>query len=425
MTEHLRLILIVVCVLAALAPLLATGRGRHGFAVVGRWSWSRMRRHRWKSRIAGSWAETMRAAGLSRRYTETDRDGHRVECWDDPRLVRIRTSEHAVTLTVRVRRGQTVAELEAAAPKLAGTYDADVYRVYPTPGKAGSHVNFQLVLRDLLATPVVADGDRLGDDPGRVRLGRRQDGTPWWLQVLGRQTLVVGCSDSGKGSVLWGCCCGLARPVWTDTVRLHGIDLKGGVELAMGERLFVSHAYDGAAAVQLLRDLGQIANERMAVMRGKSRSFTPTPGDPLHVLVIDELARLTAYADADVKKAATPLLSSILATGRAVGVLVVAFVQDPRKEAIPMRGLFTQTVALRLRSREEVVMVLGDGMAELAPAHRILPSCPGTAWLVAEDGSADRVRADYWPDDVIRRISEQFPAGEGRLRQEIEDMEHV
>lgn len=420
MSDHLRLIMVAVCVLAALAPLLATGRGRRGFAVAGRWSWSRMRGHRWKTKIAGSWAETMRAASLSRRYTETDGDGRKVECWDDPRLVRIRTSEHAVTLTARVRRGQTVAELEAATPRLAGTYNADAYRVYPDPRHPGSRVCFQLVLRDLLTTPVIADGSQLGDDPGRIRLGRRQDGTPWWLQLIGRQTLFVGCSDSGKGSLLWACCGGLARPVAADTVRLHGIDLKGGVELAMGERLFTSHAYTGQAAVELLRDLDRIATERMAVMRGKSRSFQPAPGDPLHVLVIDELARLTAYAPREVQKEAVPLLSSILATGRAVGVLVLAFVQDPRKETIPMRGLFTQTIALRLRSPEETTMVLGEGMAALAPAHRILPGCPGTGWIVAEDGSADRVRADYWPDDLIRRLADQFPARQCRTQQEVE-----
>ena len=51
-----------------------------------------------------------------------------------------------------------------------------------------------------------------------------------------------------------------------------------------------------------------------------------------------------------------------------------------------MRGLFTQTIALRLRSRDEVTMVLGDGMAETAPAHRISPDRPGTGYVVAQDG---------------------------------------
>lgn len=73
-----------------------------------------------------------------------------------------------------------------------------------------------------------------------------------------------------------------------------------------------------------------------------------------------------------------------------------------------MRGLFTQTVALRLRSREEVTMVLGEGMAELAPAHRIHPDAQGMGYVIAEDGATVRVRADYWPDHLIRTTAARY-----------------
>ena len=75
-----------------------------------------------------------------------------------------------------------------------------------------------------------------------------------------------------------------------------------------------------------------------------------------------------------------------------------------------MRGLFTQTIALRLRSPEETRMVLGDGTAALAPAHRLSPSAPGSAWIVEEDGTLDRVRADYWPDQLVRHTAATYPA---------------
>ncbi len=113
---------------------------------------------------------------------------------------------------------------------------------------------------------------------------------------------------------------------------------------------------------------------------GRSRLHEPAPGDPLHVLVIDELAALIAYADPDTRRDAGRLLSELLTQGRALGVVVVALVQDPRKETVGQRGLFTQTVALRLRSAEETRMVLGDGMARggagasdqsRRPGHRV------------------------------------------------------
>ena len=129
------------------------------------------------------------------------------------------------------------------------------------------------------------------------------------------------------------------------------------------------------------------------------------------MLVIDELAALTAYAEPDVKREASRLLSEILTQGRALGVVVVACVQDPRKDTVSMRGLFTQTIALRLRSAEETRMVLGDGTAALAPAHRVSPSAPGCGWVIDDDGTADRVRADHWPDPLVRQVATRYPAG--------------
>lgn len=73
-----------------------------------------------------------------------------------------------------------------------------------------------------------------------------------------------------------------------------------------------------------------------------------------------------------------------------------------------MRGLFTQTVALRLCSRDEVATVLGDGLADAAAAHRIDPNEPGTGYVIDEDGSTVRVRADYWFDSLIRSVASEY-----------------
>ncbi len=73
-------------------------------------------------------------------------------------------------------------------------------------------------------------------------MGRRQDGTPWLLPIRGRHTLVVGCSGSGKGSILWGIAAGLAPAITGDVARLWGVDLKRGVEIGMGAPLFTTVA---------------------------------------------------------------------------------------------------------------------------------------------------------------------------------------
>ena len=153
-----------------------------------------------------------------------------------------------------------------------------------------------------------------------------------------------------------------------------------------------------------------MVDARGAQLVGRSRLHEPAPGDPLHVLVIDELAALIAYADPDTRRDAGRLLSELLTQGRALGVVVVALVQDPRKETVGQRGLFTQTVALRLRSAEETRMVLGEGMAAVAPAHRISPAAPGTGYVVGDDGTVDLVRAHWWSDQLVREVAATHPA---------------
>ena len=226
--------------------------------------------------------------------------------------------------------------------------------------------------------------------------------------LRGRHTLAVGCSDSGKGSVLWGISCGLAPAVAGRSGAAVGCRPQTRRGAGDGGGLFSAHAYTPDAALGVLRALMRVIDERGAVMAGTTRLHEPTVGDPLHVLVIDELAALTAYTDVSIRREADRLLSEILTQGRALGVVVVAFVQDPRKDVVSMRGLFTQIIALRLRSADETAMTLGDGMTRIAPAHRISPTYPGTAWVVEDTGAADRVRADYWPDPLIRDVAARY-----------------
>ncbi|MFC7596409.1 FtsK/SpoIIIE domain-containing protein [Terrabacter sp. GCM10028922] len=334
--------------------------------------------------------------------------------WVHPRLCSATAKGVTLTVTVQARTGQTVDDLEHAAPALAAAASARSFRFRALSPSTGEYV---LVMADRLgatrdATAPTASSGHVQADVwvDAVPVGRRQDGTPWLLPVTGRHTLVVGCSGSGKGSIFWGVCGGLAPAVTAGLVRLWGVDLKRGVEVGMGRGLFSEVATTPGQAVEVLTRLLTVVDERGRRMAGTSRLHQPTTADPLHVLAIDELAVLTAYSDPETRKDASRLLAEVLTQGRALGVVVLACVQDPRKEVIGLRGLFTQTIALRLRSADETRMVLGDGTAATAPAHRISPAAPGTAWVIEEDGSADRVRADFWPDTLVRDVATRHRA---------------
>ena len=389
-----------------------------------RWLAGPCRRFGWRWWARRTWPTLARECGLSvqrnvrRRTWALARRNGRVQLsstgtvseWVPPRLMDVLTTGDTLTLRIRARMGQTVEDLEKAAPAFTTAAAAVSYRVRQ---RTPSVLDVALVMREALAVAAEARlpaplGHDLAVDT--VTLGRRQDGTPWALQVRGRHTLVVGCSGSGKGSMLWGVCGGLAPAVRADLVRLWGVDLKRGVEVMMGRHLFATVAVTPTEAIATLRRLLAVVEDRGRAMAGVSRLHQPRPGDPLHVLVIDELAALTAYSDSETKREASRLLAEILTQGRALGVVVLACVQDPRKEVVGMRGLFTQTIALRLRSADETRMVLGDGTAALAPAHRLSPAAPGSAWVVEEDGALDRVRADYWPDHLVRQAAATYPS---------------
>lgn len=380
--------------------------------------WIGLLRCWWWLKFRCTFAGVCREGGLSKRRTKRvvrrGKGEESIEKWADPKLRRVSTSPYGVTLKVRTRKGQRLEQLEDFAPELAASYSADSIRTFPPKRRAGSTVMFELIMRDLIKNPATAQMPAPTlEKIGHVDLGRRQSGKRWNLQVIERQTLVVGASGAGKGSVMWGVICSLAPGIALDAVRLWGGDLKGGLELGMAERLFHRTAYTGPDAVAMVDELLEVAEARTEEMRGESRSFKPGPGKPLHVLVIDELASLTAYSDKDTQKSIDPKLKRLLSIGRAVGVVVIAFIQDPRKEVVDARGLFTQVIALRLRSRGEVVMVLDETVANKAQAHRISISAQGTGYVIDEDGSVDRVRADYWPDSLLKHVGMLYPAGSG------------
>jgi len=377
------------------------------------------RRMRWRLWALFGWSRVAKACGLSasEQVTRKALDGKTTTAtkWTHPRVLSVGTSEHCLRITVRTRTGQTVDDLERAVPAIRDALRAHSARATVV---SPATVRMEFVMRPHLSTAETAVPTRRIATTG-VELGRRENGSLWTLRIAERQTLTVGCSGSGKGSIFWGIAGGFGPAVKAGVVRLLAIDLKYGIEVSIGARLFTKIATTETDAVKTLAAVEALMDQRGADMN--TRQHTASPSMPLIVLMIDELAGLTAYmADPAMRKEANASLSRILSKGRGLGIVVAAFVQDPRKEAIPMRGLFTQTIALRLRSRDEVAMVLGDGLADVAPAHRISPNDPGTGYVIDEDGQVTKVRSDFWTDGQISATAKKY----GRTRTPKEGQRH-
>jgi S-DNA-T family DNA segregation ATPase FtsK/SpoIIIE len=140
-------------------------------------------------------------------------------------------------------------------------------------------------------------------------------------------------------------------------------------------------------------------------------SLPATPEYPFIVIMVDEIAFLTAYQpDPRLRDRIKAALATLTTQGRAVGVAVVAALQDPRKEVIPIRNLFPDRIAMRLDEPEQVDMVLGDGARDRGAACEQISTDPATGAGVTfirieADPDPVRVRAGWVADTDIRARS--------------------
>jgi DNA segregation ATPase FtsK/SpoIIIE, S-DNA-T family len=249
-----------------------------------------------------------------------------------------------------------------------------------------------------------------------IPIGITEDGTVWYVCVAGTHVFICGATGSGKGSVQSAILGGLAPGVAAGLVEVWLCDPKG-MELALWEPLAARYArptidlsgeptfepvvglVEDAARLMIARsDAKHVLGERKHIAR---------PGDPLVVVVLDELACLTAYMPDEGKdrwrSRAKKSLSILLSQGRAPGVAVVANLQDPRKEVIPQRGLFPTTICLRQTEAEMVDLVLGRGTHDRGARAEDIPEHLAGVGYVLLDGQREptRVRASWWDDDDI------------------------
>jgi S-DNA-T family DNA segregation ATPase FtsK/SpoIIIE len=358
---------------------------------------------RWHKTYRRGWHPAMDGTGLTR--TTPSRQVY------VPRVVSVRSTTVVDTLHVRLLHGQTPLEVAGAAEGLRHVYSAHRCSVVEDgPGR----VRVIFYARDPLTRIVLPIDPAAVPNLAGLPVGLAEDGTPYLLGLLGRHVLIAGASGAGKGSVLWSLVRAVGPAVATGLVRLRGVDPKGGMELYPGRALFTRYADEDLADMVALLDAAvNDMNARKRRLKALGlRAFVPSVDDPLEVVIVDELAFLTAYAPKDIKLRVATALQLLLSQGRAVGFSVVAALQDPRKDVLPFRDLFTYRIALRLAEDSHVDMVLGDGALDRGAACHLIPaSLPGVGFVHVE-GAAEpvRVRFSYLGDDDIREMAARWPA---------------
>ena len=220
-------------------------------------------------------------------------------------------------LTVRMLAGQTVDDWSRNADAFAQTFGA---RSVQVRSSRLAVVELMVIHADTLGAVIPVPSPVEAVDLTRVPVGTPELAQSWCVGVEGHHVLVAGATGSGKGSVVWSIIAGVAPAVRDGLVELWVIDPKGGMELGRGSALFAHFSFDaGERSLSLLRDAAKILAERAGRMRGISRQHAPTLTDPLILIVIDELASLTAYqTDRKLRAETEKVLGVILSQGRAV-----------------------------------------------------------------------------------------------------------
>jgi len=313
---------------------------------------------------------------------------------------------------VRLVSGQSPKHFADRAEELAHGFGARTCRVRTaTPGS----VVLELVRRDALADPIPAllIPQAADVDLRALPVGRREDGNEFTLRLHGTHLLIAGATGAGKGSYLWGLVRALLPLITAGLVRVLACDPKL-MELAFGRAIFERYgAYtaDPADIAALLEQAVTDMHDRAGRFAGLQRDHAPTVEHPFTVVLVDEVAFLTAYqADRKLRERIIAALATLTTQGRAVGYCVVAALQDPRKEVLNIRNLFPDKIALRLDEPTQADLVLGDGARDRGARCDEISADPATGAGVGfirleADPDPARVRAAWVTDDDIRAMA--------------------
>jgi S-DNA-T family DNA segregation ATPase FtsK/SpoIIIE len=362
------------------------------------------------------WRSTMVLSGLGKQYRRQERV---------PRIKRVQSSVWRDRVQIRLVAGQCTEDVERVAPELAHSFGAEVCRVREHRPR---RLWLDFRVRDPLTEAIAALPVPETVDLRSVQVGLQEDGEPWCLRVLGTHLLLAGVTESGKSSVLWSLLRGLAPAIYEGTVVVWALDPKGGMELGPGEALFARFcAEDFEAMADLLDEAVAVMQQRTRRCRQAGvRLHTPTVKEPLILVVIDEIATLTAYQpDRKLRARFDRSVGLLLSQGRGPGVSVLGALQDPRMEVLGFRGLFPTRVALQLDEPGQVDMVLGPGARDQGALCDKIPDATRGVAYVRVDGVREptRVRAAYVTDDDITAMAALYAPGASpgaRLRSVLE-----
>ena len=179
------------------------------------------------------------------------------------------------------------------------------------------------------------------------------------------------------------------------------VDLKDGVSANAVKNLYTSIAGTIEETVVLLQKVRSLITARNQWLKENLQlEIQPSQEQPLVIIVIDEALQLYGAIDPDTikqQRKAQDLLDKILLMGRSTAVMIIAAIQDPRKEVFKLRERFPERITLRLNDKAEAIMAMNQTAITQGAAPWLIPTGrPGLAWFYDTDAhTAIRFQAPY------------------------------
>jgi S-DNA-T family DNA segregation ATPase FtsK/SpoIIIE len=375
-----------------------------GYAAPYLRAWCR----RWSYYIGPRWHHALRGCELSTTQRKTKEERF-------PRITRVRSHSATVdSLRVRLVAGQSEKHFEAKTKELAHALRVERIAVEVVkPGTIGLHIQRREAFTKVIAAPEMPQRSA-SVDLKRVYVGETEHGHEWRIPILGGHLFIAGATGAGKNSLPLALMRSLAPLIRDGLVRLWVCDPKL-FEFASVKPICYRYADTAQSCADLIADY---VAEMQAAQRDfadrRVRRLSVSRETPINLLIVDEMAALMAYGDYAIAKQVRGHLALVGSQGRASGHTMVGLVQEPTKDTISIRDLFTWRICLRLTASNHVDGVLGeDSRARGARADEIpdLAETAGIGYVVRPRSRLPiRVRAAYVDDthiaELVRFISD-------------------
>lgn len=359
-------------------------------------------RRRWSAYLGPRWHAALRACDLYTIHRKTGEERF-------PRIIRVRSYSPTVdSLWLRIPQGQHARQFEARLPELTEALRVERIAVERIkPGVVGLVIERREPFTEVIEAPDMPD-DPAAVDLKNLYVGETEFGADWRLPVLGQHTFVAGTTGSGKNSIPMSQLRALAPLIRDGLVRLWLCDPK---QLEFTKLAPIAHRY--ADTEQACSDLvDEYVDDLRATQRRfadtGTRKITVSRETPLNLLIVDEIGALLAYGDGALGRNLRRQLAIVGSQGRATGHAMTAMVQEPTKDTVPIRELFTIRICLRVTAAAHVDMVLGENARLRGAIADEIPNSEDTAGIgfVLRQRSRVplRVRAAYVNDTDIDQL---------------------